>query len=539
MTKVNNFASGPPPPATPGGTSGGGTPGGPAGGDLGGPGFPGPTVIGLQGTPICVTSPTLNDVLTFDGTEWCPAAITGGGLPSGSAGQMLSLESDGVTPLWVDDRINVLDWGAVGNDTADDTTTIQAAINAVPAIGGTVYFPPGHTYKITGTLTCAVAGTVLLGGGNRLTGSIIKQHTANTTAISFGTQYKEGMVRGLYVLGPYGNSSGRGIYALADVQVQETRVEGFHDGIYIDHLAFYSRVQNCWVNGNSNVQVWLNGTNNTTIDACTINGQTNAGSFVGAYGVVIIGSLNSRVTNCAIEGFSNYGVEVEGGGPTNSYSQATLISACYMESNTNGDIVVGPTAFCYGTTIEDCYLNGHSGTFASIDLYKAIAVTIKGGTIGFGVTITGHAINSTSDTADVVIVNCFVQTGAVALPTNSRWVDPETYVVPQSVANANLAGVGPYFAMAAHVHALGGTVGGDLSGTAPNPTVAKINGVAVTGTPAVGFVPTATSGSTATWQAQAGGSSTHTEVVMSSGALTPPDPVLSSDGLDWVYGVFP
>ena len=43
------------------------------------------------------------------------------------------------------------------------------------------------------------------------------------------------------------------------------------------------------------------------------------------------------------------------------------------------------------------------------------------------------------------------------------------------------------------------TVGGDLSGTLPNPTVAKVNGVAVTGTAAYGARPTATSSSAAAW----------------------------------------
>lgn len=63
--------------------------------------------------------------------------------------------------------LNVKDYGAVGNRTTDDSAAIQAALDAVPSTGGTVYFPPG-IYRIATGLTAAKRGLKLQGAGGLL-----------------------------------------------------------------------------------------------------------------------------------------------------------------------------------------------------------------------------------------------------------------------------------------------------------------------------------------------------------------------------------
>lgn len=65
------------------------------------------------------------------------------------------------------ESVSVKDFGAVGDDTTDDTAAIQAAINSISLInGGSVYFPAGR-YKVTSQLNITTDNLTLHGDGQR------------------------------------------------------------------------------------------------------------------------------------------------------------------------------------------------------------------------------------------------------------------------------------------------------------------------------------------------------------------------------------
>ena len=100
---------------------------------------------------------------------------------------------------------NILDYGAVGNDSTDCTTAIQAAIDAAFAAGGGTVCIPTGTYKITSSLINK-AGVSIIGQGCRST--ILKAY--NCTAITLG----------------YDNSSLLGPITIQNFQIQGTAALG-------------------------------------------------------------------------------------------------------------------------------------------------------------------------------------------------------------------------------------------------------------------------------------------------------------------------
>jgi hypothetical protein len=85
----------------------------------------------------------------------------------------------------VNDIVSVKDFGAVGNGTADDTIAIQAAMDAIPSTGGSLYFPAG-TYILTDVVTITDKPITLHGDGMNI--SVLKWTGVGMTGVN-GIEY--------------------------------------------------------------------------------------------------------------------------------------------------------------------------------------------------------------------------------------------------------------------------------------------------------------------------------------------------------------
>lgn len=126
-----------------------------------------------------------------------------------------TLTSDAISKLGLS-SYNVKYYGAVGDNSVDDTDAIQAAIDAAEAAGGgVVFFPPG-TYRINATLVVE-GDDIEVAGAGRYTTTVRQNDGANlTTMIRFGVaadgtggqQYNRNTIRDIGFNGNKANNTG-------------------------------------------------------------------------------------------------------------------------------------------------------------------------------------------------------------------------------------------------------------------------------------------------------------------------------------------
>ena len=159
------------------------------------------------------------------------------------------------------------------------------------------------------------------------------------------------------------------------------------------------------------------------------------------------------------------------------------LAAAQASLNMNGQKITNQAV---GTASTD------GATFGQIPLTLPPNGAASGDLTG---TYPGPTLSATANVNTIVRANRLDQ---MAAPTASVSLNSQKLT---SVANGTVSTDGVNLGQIPTTLPPNGAATGDLSGTYPAPTVAKVNGVTVTGTPTAGTQLTATSSTTASWQA--------------------------------------
>jgi hypothetical protein len=238
---------------------------------------------------------------TFSGATIASPTITGtvsGGTYTGATLTSPSFSGGGANGTA--DWFNVKDprYGATGNGTTDDTTAIQAAINAAAVAGGTVYFPLGN-YKISSGLTYSAHYPVKF-KGNTTAGQQNGTYTGSTIHANLGNSG-----RALAIT----NATFARIEDLdfsQDSTITFTAANDF-DAIYLGSMNYYSiqRVQVYDGAGNYSFNTAINLSTNAygTIDNCVLTGEVQAVWDQGSSGGAGLSLSNTQMTTTAGNGY--------------------------------------------------------------------------------------------------------------------------------------------------------------------------------------------------------------------------------------------
>lgn len=152
--------------------------------------------------------------------------------------------------------ISVFDFGAIGDGVANDTGAIQAAINSIASVGGTVYFPTGK-YKVTSQINVQSIYPIHLIGD--MGGQIYNTSTqANLAGIIIGGNITGSIIKYSTPAGKTRGEAGGGV--VSGLSFYDATGSGDTPGTYTCTAALeltdfnLSKVENCyfhWINGSA------------------------------------------------------------------------------------------------------------------------------------------------------------------------------------------------------------------------------------------------------------------------------------------------
>jgi hypothetical protein len=279
------------------------------------------------------------------------------------------------------ESVSVKDFGAVGDDTTDDTVAIQAAVNAC-SIGGTVYFPAGK-YKITTAITINKPLTIYgVGPGSFINnlGSYIRQATTSANAFTL-----------IATLNNFSFSA----YGIIDVHFRDIAVIGSSSSSY--------SARGIGVDTSVN-------SGDFHIRECTFT-NVNVRYFNTGYELVGIAYLNRWFAGCVSQ--CGMGISIVRGSASDIGGQTRffgttfdLITDACVRLNT--DTFGGSFAFFGCTLSESCY-----GIVANEETILTVTgcefeKLIKSGSLGAGIYITMTETNPNTTGTKTIIGNKFL-----------------------------------------------------------------------------------------------------------------------------------
>jgi hypothetical protein len=314
---------------------------------------------------------------------------------------------------WVDDTaqvFNVRRFGAAGNGTSDDTTAIQAAIDAAQASGatGVVFFPEGN-FIVTSALTVDPAKAALIFKGvNRNTSLISVPQTAPLFNAVFDLpdvlcdafewhdlriDGGSGVPRAAYCI--YAPRLSHSLVRRCDIRYSRTA------GILLSYG---------WSNDLEDNRIWLHDGDGVVFDYHLVGGingnnaltvtnnkiYDNAGIGLNlqySYGVSVTGNTFEQNAKCAIMAwFANRGLHIAGN---------------YFEGNANTGVAYTVPS---KTVKADIILNGtdhRTGLFLNVDPIMAVVVegnlvsSLYTGAFVYAISAKGLAVRNNYTTSDV------------------------------------------------------------------------------------------------------------------------------------------
>jgi pectate lyase-like protein len=368
------------------------------------------------------------DAPTQGGT---PLAVLSGftkaGLPSaGNAGRLARVTND-VQGVWMDqgsqwfaltgEVINVKEFGAKGNDSADDWAAIQAILDLTP-LGKTIYFPPG-IYRITSTLTVKSYTRLVGAGSGGNTSGIFTSNNASAIryvgtigAVNFQDQTTDSdkivMQSGLEDIAIIGNglTSGYGVKIQNPALVDLNRVFiANHGGVGVDVVGgeFSSTwgqstfIRNSWLTHNFVGDIRVRGAYRPTLTVIENNTILAGGKY-------LIYIENGWITNIvknelASLSFNGMGTGVQGHGvvindativniDSNSFESmsgqvGTPVKAIY--TGFNGDTQTNTSAAVQGLNVTHNSFNPGLPNYDGIHARMVRGLTVEGNFVQNGV----------------------------------------------------------------------------------------------------------------------------------------------------------